>query len=198
MKNKVCSSCEQVFVAEHRTTKTCSPECKDVALIIKNIKWYDSKRRVRPVGPNMTEQEKAQKKKEYYLKFNNTPKRKRYMKKYRKLPGVKQKENEAGKRYYKRNADIEYNGHLKRTFGITLEDFNNMLTLQNGVCDICKREETKRNPATGKPKRLSVDHCHNSGKVRGLLCFDCNTSLGKFKESIPTLENAIKYLKAHK
>jgi hypothetical protein len=197
MKNKVCTSCEQVFLTKHSHTKTCSPECKDVSLIINNIKWYDSKRRIKPIGPNQTEQEKAQKKKDYYLKFNNTPKRKKYMKNYRKLPGVKQKEIESGKRYYRRNPEVEHNGHLKRNFGITREDFNNMMESQKGVCDICKKPESRKNQVTGKIKHLCVDHCHTTGKIRGLLCFKCNSAIGKLKDSIPILENAITYLKKH-
>ena len=55
---------------------------------------------------------------------------------------------------------------------------------QDFKCAICK-EETN----------LAVDHCHNSTKVRGLLCNNCNNGLGRFKDSIELLENAIKYLK---
>ena len=56
------------------------------------------------------------------------------------------------------------------------------------ICRKCNKE-------TGKLKRLAVDHCHETGKVRGLLCFHYNSSLGKFKDSIELLQNAIDYLK---
>jgi len=47
-------------------------------------------------------------------------------------------------------------------------------------------------------KRLAVDHCHVSGKIRGLLCFHCNSSLGKMKDSVEILQNAIDYLKKNR
>ncbi len=84
--------------------------------------------------------------------------------------------------------------HLKRAYGITLEDYNLMLEKQNGKCAICKNEVTNKF-SKGKIHNLSVDHCHKTGKVRGLLCRKCNQGLGSFAENILSLENAIKYLK---
>ena len=69
--------------------------------------------------------------------------------------------------------------HLKRTLekhGLSLSDFDRMLKLQNGVCAICSR------PPIGKT-RLSIDHEHSSGKVRGLLCDPCNRALGYFQDN---------------
>lgn len=82
---------------------------------------------------------------------------------------------------------------LKRNYGITLDDFNLMLTTQNNKCRICNQEERHKNK-----KILSVDHCHESGKVRGLLCHRCNVILGLIKENTNVLENAISYLKENK
>lgn len=87
---------------------------------------------------------------------------------------------------------------LKYEYGITSEDYDNMLLKQKGVCSICGLIEVKINKETGLPKRLAVDHCHKTGKVRGLLCFHCNSSLGKFQDSIELLQNAIDYLKKNK
>ena len=65
-----------------------------------------------------------------------------------------------------------------------------MLDSQNGVCAVCK---TKPDFKTWK-KRLSIDHCHVTGRVRGLLCDPCNSGIGMLKDDPSILENAIKYL----
>lgn len=79
--------------------------------------------------------------------------------------------------------------HLKRKFGITLEDFNKMLQIQDNCCAICGGTETH-----DKHGVLAVDHCHTTGKIRGLLCFKCNGGLGFFNDNKTSLINAIKYL----
>ena len=81
------------------------------------------------------------------------------------------------------------NSELKRSFGITIDDYESMLKDQGGVCRICGLEEN----STGL-RNLSVDHDHQSGKIRGLLCHNCNTGLGKFKDSEELLKRAIVYL----
>lgn len=86
------------------------------------------------------------------------------------------------------------NSRLKSVYGIDNNRYAEILDFQNGVCAICHETETKMNKEQNIPKRLAVDHCHSTGKVRGLLCFDCNSSLGKFKDSIENLYNAIDYL----
>jgi len=68
-----------------------------------------------------------------------------------------------------------------------------MLEQQNHACKICKQEGfvIGKNNHTAK---LAVDHCHDSGKIRGLLCHNCNRGLGLFKDSVHLLEASIKYL----
>ncbi len=78
--------------------------------------------------------------------------------------------------------------HLKRTYGITLEDYDKMVELQNNKCKICNKQSSIW-------ENLSIDHCHNTGKIRGLLCSLCNSAIGKFKDDIKLLTSAIKYLK---
>lgn len=73
-------------------------------------------------------------------------------------------------------------------YGIGLDDYKKMLSEQNGVCAICHRPELK------KRGYLHVDHCHRTNKVRGLLCGNCNTAIGKFYESIHYMKSAIEYL----
>jgi hypothetical protein len=86
---------------------------------------------------------------------------------------------------------------LKRRFGISADEYDAILEKQNGVCAICKNAETTFEFRTGAIKRLSIDHCHKTGKIRELLCFSCNSCIGKIKESIPALEAMIEYLKKH-
>lgn len=77
-----------------------------------------------------------------------------------------------------------------KKFGITIEDFDRMFAAQEGRCAICKTHQSEI------PKTLAVDHDHDTGKVRGLLCIDCNHALGRFFDSVETMESAISYLKA--
>ena len=80
-------------------------------------------------------------------------------------------------------------------YGLTTEDYNKLVAKQNFVCAICKQPETAIDGATQETKVLSIDHCHNSKKVRGLLCGKCNFGLGKFNDDVKLLEAAINYLK---
>jgi hypothetical protein len=76
----------------------------------------------------------------------------------------------------------------KRDFGIEDEDYQRMLVKQNNGCAICGVKQEELNYS------LCVDHDHKTGKIRGLLCHDCNVCIGKAKDNIETLKNAIKYL----
>jgi hypothetical protein len=101
-------------------------------------------------------------------------------------PCVKEKK----KAEYKKNPDKFREKELKKNYGITLQDWNNMFEAQEGQCAICKTHQCN----TGKS--FAVDHDHKTGKVRALLCANCNTGLGKFNDNIETLERAVQYLKA--
>jgi len=86
------------------------------------------------------------------------------------------------------------NSFLKLMYGITLTEYSEMFEEQNGMCKICKKEESTLSPQRRYTRTLSVDHCHSTGKVRGLLCKCCNTGLGAFSDNIEVLTSAIKYL----
>lgn len=90
------------------------------------------------------------------------------------------------------NPDKLKNNQLKRKFGITLEDYNLRLFNQKGCCAICNTHHTIIHEKTGKS--LHVDHCHTTGKVRGLLCYQCNAGLGYFRDNTNYLQSAINYL----
>jgi len=94
---------------------------------------------------------------------------------------------------YEQKYNSGKNSKLLKEYGINLEDFNKMLIKQNHKCKICGKEETKE--LKGTKWKLSVDHCHKTGKVRGLLCAKCNIGLAKFEEEEYQFLNAIKYLK---
>jgi aspartyl-tRNA synthetase len=104
----------------------------------------------------------------------------------------KQKWADANRERYDRRLK---NSQLKRCFGITLEQYEQMLLQQNNKCCICNKTPNTKLTHHKKPRRLAVDHCHKTGKIRGLLCFDCNSAIGKFQDSIQLLQNAIDYLK---
>lgn len=93
--------------------------------------------------------------------------------------------------------DFERDRQLMKSFGLTQDQFDQMSKEQNHGCAICTRPETTKNGKSDKPKCLSVDHCHDTGKIRGLLCFDCNVTLGRMGESVERLEAMIRYIKKH-
>ena len=90
----------------------------------------------------------------------------------------------------KRKIDMMANS-LKHHYGITLQEYELMLVNQDGKCACCGKTPQLQG------HRLSVDHHHSTGKVRGLLCRNCNVSLGLIKENKSTLFNMIEYLKKY-
>ena len=78
----------------------------------------------------------------------------------------------------------------KRKYGITPEEFNQMLELQKGKCKVCEGDSGG--------KTFHVDHCHRTGEIRGLLCTYCDTGIGSLKDSVDILKKAILYLENNK
>jgi len=83
------------------------------------------------------------------------------------------------------------NTQLKRNFGITNDDYNKLFNEQNGKCKICGIHKNQLN------KNLCVDHNHNSGKIRGLLCQKCNAGLGAFNDQTTIISSALNYLQSY-
>lgn len=133
-------------------------------------------------------------------------------------PLEKQKQREYSKRYYEKNKEqikertknhpsciaarqkyrekpevkeSRRNYRLVTQYGITNSDYEEMLEAQEFKCAGCG---THQNELT---KKLNVDHDHNTGAVRGLLCGNCNRALGLVKDNLSTLENLITYLEKH-
>lgn len=84
---------------------------------------------------------------------------------------------------------------FKRNFGITLDDYWDLMKAQDGVCAVCGQPETKI--SRGALCRLSVDHNHQSNVIRGLLCHGCNAGIGLLKEDVEVLKKAIEYLEKY-
>jgi hypothetical protein len=79
----------------------------------------------------------------------------------------------------------------KNGINITLKEFEAMREAQNACCKICGRHESEFMQV------LHVDHDHVTGKIRGLLCYDCNRALGQFKDNLERVRSAVKYLEAN-
>jgi hypothetical protein len=111
-----------------------------------------------------------------------------HKKRYKKEWNAQNKEHVHSYNQMRKNSDSHYDvkRHLKEVYGISLEEYNEILAKQSGVCAICG-EETHR-------KKLFVDHDHDSGAIRGLLCQQCNTALGMVSDNIDTLSTMISYL----
>ena len=89
--------------------------------------------------------------------------------------------------YQKRKPEVALKSKLKK-YGLSVEQYMKLLEIQDNTCAICDQTCSYK-------FRLSVDHCHTTGKVRGLLCGNCNTGLGKFKDNDIILTKAINYLR---
>jgi DNA-directed RNA polymerase subunit M/transcription elongation factor TFIIS len=92
-----------------------------------------------------------------------------------------------------------YSHHLKARYGLTLEELEAMIERQNGLCEICHQLPTPEQMAYRKTSQgLNVDHDHETGKVRSLLCTPCNTMLGAARDSTDILKWGIEYLYEHR
>jgi len=84
---------------------------------------------------------------------------------------------------------------LLKKYGLTEEGFYQMKDEQKGVCAICQTKESLIHQATGKPRELAIDHCHETNRIRGLLCATCNLGLGYFSHDERKLLAAANYLR---
>ena len=124
---------------------------------------------------------------EYARKWRQTAVGRAYKKKYR--------QSEAYKKYrqsdnYKR---IMLKSRMKSRYGITPEEYETMLESQGHTCAICGNSHTE-----GTNGKLYIDHCHVTGKVRGLLCMKCNSAIGKLGDDPTIIQRASEYLLKHK
>ncbi len=99
-----------------------------------------------------------------------------------------EKNKDKKKEYYEANLPAIKSYKLSGKYGITLDDYNEMFIKQDGKCAVCGNHQSEIKTA------LAVDHCHSTGKVRGLLCGNCNRGIGMLKNDIENLRCAILYL----
>lgn len=118
--------------------------------------------------------------KKYDIARNKTPRRKEQQK------GYDMKRNADPKRREARRGN-----HIKRSYGVTLEEYNQIFEKQGGLCAICKIHQSMLS------KSLFIDHNHETGVIRGLLCSNCNFMLGNAKDSSDILSKGIAYLKSY-
>jgi hypothetical protein len=118
----------------------------------------------------------------------------RNRKKYKNDKAHREKVLERGRKYRQDNLEVRRKAELKSkyktTYGITLEEKQQLYLMQNGECAICGKSVSYN--------KINIDHNHITNKIRGLLCFTCNTGIGSLKtdsEGVRLLENAIHYIK---
>lgn len=104
--------------------------------------------------------------------------------------------NAYARQYRKMMPHVFKNQELRKEFGISLDDYQRMLSDQGGQCGICG--STSGGTRHGKNKAFAVDHCHETGKVRGLLCEACNQGIGKMKDDPVLLRKAADYIESHR
>jgi hypothetical protein len=187
METKICSQCKEekplseFYVRNNRpgkhmsTCKSCDNEKQRIYRSINNDRVCNYRRKYYQEN----HEKLMEQKKEYRQKGDNAKKSREYSKKW-------YRENlDRVKKYYQENKDNFTRNRIKRTYGISIEELDKIRKSQNNKCAIC-----------GKGKELFVDHNHNSKKVRGYLCNECNLVLGFANDSIEILEKAITYLRS--
>ena len=115
----------------------------------------------------------------YALAHSRLPRQRERQAKLRRRPG-----------YSEYLSPIRRRSHLKKRYGITDADYHAMLAAQGGTCAICKTTA----PGNGKSEWFDVDHCHDTGKVRALLCRNCNVTVGVVEKKAALIEQIHTYL----
>jgi len=180
---KICAYCEKEFEPSKDDARIifCSEKCRTDSRRVNGYmkKYYNGN------PEKWSERQQSEK----YKEAKNLARRTKYAndEKYR----DKHKSNV--KQYQESNPEIRFAQRLRR-YGINPIEYRQMLKKQDGKCAICGRPDSGDNQAN----RFYVDHDHKTGKVRGLLCSQCNMGLGKFFDNTEYLKNAITYLEENK
>lgn len=95
------------------------------------------------------------------------------------------------RQWYTKRKDFRKEEHLRKNYGITVDDLLEMMEDQNNLCAICKKDLKSLTP-----KNVHIDHCHKSNemKIRGVLCNKCNMALGLLNDDVELFKTCIKYL----
>ena len=118
----------------------------------------------------------------------------KYNKKYWKKVTDKypHKSRDRARKIRKEDPEVYMNRRLKYSFGITLDEYNEMFNQQKGCCAICGVHQSELN------RVLNVDHDHETGEIRDLLCTKCNAGLGQYDDNPELVEKALEYIKRYK
>lgn len=106
------------------------------------------------------------------------------------MPYCKECANTKAKKHYRYNPHKAWANNIKKKFGITAIQYYMMLDAQGGKCAICGGTDSTSN----RNDRMPVDHCHSTGRVRGILCTRCNRGIGMLGDNTAILTAAIEYL----
>lgn len=101
-------------------------------------------------------------------------------------PDIQEYYKRHAKQYRIDNPNRRRHGEIRKRYGLTPEQYQLMRDAQNDSCAVCRKKFSKT---------PHVDHCHDGGHVRGLLCFNCNRAIGHFQNDVTIIQNAIRYLK---
>jgi hypothetical protein len=98
-------------------------------------------------------------------------------------------------KHYWNTVDRRYT--IKKRYGLSIEDFERMITAQNYKCAICGEDPRDYIYSDPRKQKLHIDHCHTTGKVRALLCNGCNRALGLINENIEKAKSLVRYLEEY-
>lgn len=177
LESKICEQCGKTFYPTKNDARIrfCSKECQ-----LENRKQTGYMKQY-----SQEHKEELAKKKQEYNPTRNEARRIRYREdeEYREYTKLKVK------RYQESHPDVRKNQRMRK-YGISAKDYEEMWDKQNGRCLICGEKKENK----GKYNSLFVDHNHETGKVRGLLCQRCNFLIGQARDDVKVLKSAIKYL----
>ena len=108
-----------------------------------------------------------------------------------KIKAYREKNKEKIRAYTEKYKEKHYANQLKRLYGLELHEYNLMFTEQKGKCACCGSHQNELT------KKFAVDHDHDTGLIRGLLCSNCNTAIGRLGDNIEGLMKALNYLEKH-
>jgi len=168
-KNKNCLRCGLEYSPNSPTQKYCE-NCREICYKEKMKEYYLKNKK-----------KKVKQMKEYYLK-NKEKLDKKHIEYYYENRSMISKQMKEWK--------------LEKNYGLTVKKYNKMLKKQKGFCPICLKKINGNNK-NGR-RKANVDHNHKTGKVRELICINCNLVIGLLKENIKVSKNITKYLEKHK
>ena len=161
-----------------------------------NREYYiNNREKIIKQNKEYTEKHKEEKK-IYYREYGQKNKEILYAK--AKIRNKKNKEHiaERMKKWNEDNKEHVRSYFIQKKYGLSTEEYKNIIENNKGLCPICK-SVLVFGVGVRDPKAATIDHNHETGKVRDVLCSNCNMGIGKFKENIITIQAALDYLKKH-